>query len=227
MLSLLDCGTRPIEPDLTPTPPGCTQPFHSDVEDGAVVCDGAYDSLLVRQTEELNAFLAIFTTATSLHYLHRLPLNSAIRCPTQTAKQKPTLLSFSTSLRRRASLPQSGFNRLWIRVFCLKCAAFPFTSLYTTTQTTGATSVWITPSLFWSCIKPRTLSFNTPILALATLDSSFHRICTRVLSLLCSPTPQQNAKNTKPRPPPLFHTTKTRKMSLCASPTTTTSKHRY
>ena len=83
MLSLLDCGTRPIEPDLTPTPPGCTQPFHSDVEDDAVVCDGAYDSLLVRQTEELNAFLAIFTTV--------------IRCPTQTAKQKPTLLSFSTT----------------------------------------------------------------------------------------------------------------------------------
>jgi hypothetical protein len=213
MLSLLDCGTRPIESDLTPTPPGCTQPFHSDVEDGSVVCDdGAYDSLLVRQTQELNAFLAIFTTATSLHHLHRLMMNSVIRCPTETAKQKPTFLSFSTSLRRRASLPQSGFNRLWIRVFCLKCAAFPFTSLYTTTQTTGATSVWITPSLFWPCIKPRTLSFNTPISALATLDSSFHRICTQVLSLLRAPTPKQNAKNTKPCPPPLFHTTNTRKM---------------
>jgi hypothetical protein len=50
------------------------------------------------------------------------------------------------------------------------------------TQSTGSTSVWIRPSLFWSCIKPHTLSFNTPISTLTSLDSSSHRICTRDLS---------------------------------------------
>jgi hypothetical protein len=174
MSSLLDCGTRPIQPDLTPTPPGCTQPFHSAVEDGAVVCDEAYDILLVRQTEEFNTFTRQFhhrditppPTPTADELRHQMPNRD------RKAKADLAILQHQS--------PQIGFNRLWIRVFCLKCAAFPFTSLYTTTQTTDATSVWITPSLFWPCIQPRTLSFNTPISTLTTLDSSFHRICTRI-----------------------------------------------
>ena len=74
--------TRHIESDLVHTPLGCAQPFHSDVEDDAVVSDEMYDKhkcvgissmlRLVRSgkincTQVLLKFLSTMTRCTQLN----------------------------------------------------------------------------------------------------------------------------------------------------------------